>query len=86
MVKNPSVNTGDARAVGRALEEERAAHSNILAWRILWTEKPGGPQSMWLQRFEHNCAAEHTPTQLKVNRLSSAFDYMEFCFMAKYVV
>ena len=28
----------------------------------------------------------HTHTQLKVNRLSSAFDYMEFCFMAKYVV
>ena len=26
-----------------------AIHSNILAWRILWTEEPGGLQSMGLQ-------------------------------------
>jgi len=29
-----------------SLEKERATHSSILAWRILWTEKPGGLQSM----------------------------------------
>ena len=28
------------------LEKEMAAHSNILAWRIPWTEDPGGLQSM----------------------------------------
>ena len=28
------------------LEEGMATHSNILAWRILWTEEPGGLQSM----------------------------------------
>ena len=28
------------------LEKEMAAHSNILAWRIPWTEEPGGLQSM----------------------------------------
>ena len=28
------------------LEEEIAAHSSILAWKILWTEEPGGLQSM----------------------------------------
>ena len=33
-----------------ALEKEMETHSNILAWRIPWTEKPDGPQSMWLQR------------------------------------
>ena len=27
------------------LEESMAAHSSILAWRIPWTEEPGGPQS-----------------------------------------
>ena len=32
------------------LEEETATHSNIIAWRIPWTEKPGGPQSGWSQR------------------------------------
>ena len=28
------------------LEKEMAAHSSILAWRIPWTEEPGGLQSM----------------------------------------
>ena len=31
-------------------EKEMATHSSILAWRILWTEKPGGLQSMGSQR------------------------------------
>ena len=30
----------------RALEEEMAPHSSPLAWRIPWTEEPGGLQSM----------------------------------------
>jgi len=32
------------------LEEEMATHSSILAWRIPWTEEPGGLQSMGSQR------------------------------------
>ena len=35
---------------GDPLEKEMATHSNILAWRIQWTEEPGGLQSMGLQR------------------------------------
>ena len=31
-----------------------ATHSSILAWRIAWTEEPGGLQSMRLQRVGHN--------------------------------
>ena len=31
------------------LEKEMATHSSILAWRIPWTEEPGGLQSMGLQ-------------------------------------
>ena len=31
------------------LEKEMAYHSSILAWRTLWTEEPGGLQSMGLQ-------------------------------------
>ena len=31
------------------LEEEMATHSSILAWKILWTEEPGGLQSLRLQ-------------------------------------
>ena len=36
------------------LEEEMAAHSSILAWRITWTEDPGGLQSMGSQRVRHD--------------------------------
>ena len=37
------------------LEKEMATHSCILAWRIPWTEEPGGLQSMGLQ-VKHNWA------------------------------
>ena len=36
------------------LEKRTATHSNILAWRIPWTEEPGGLQSIGLQRVGHN--------------------------------
>ena len=36
------------------LEEGMATHSSILAWRIPWTEEPGGLQSMGLQRVGHD--------------------------------
>ena len=36
------------------LEEEMATHSRILAWRIPWTEEPGGLQSIESQRVGHN--------------------------------
>ena len=37
-----------------ALEKEMATQSSILAWKIPWTEEPGGLQSMGLQRVRHN--------------------------------
>ena len=36
------------------LEEEMATHFSILAWRIPWTEEPGGRQSMGSQRVGHD--------------------------------
>ena len=36
------------------LEEGMATHSNILAWRIPWTEEPGGLQAIVLQRVRHD--------------------------------
>ena len=36
------------------LEEEMATYSSILAWKIPWTEEPGGLQSMGSQRVGHN--------------------------------
>ena len=36
------------------LEEEMATHSSVLAWRIPWTEEPGGLQSMGSKRTGHD--------------------------------
>ena len=37
-----------------SLEKGMATHSSILAWRIPWTDKPGGLKSMGSQRVGHN--------------------------------
>ena len=37
-----------------SLEKGMATHSSILAWRIPWTEEPGGLQSIGSQRVGHN--------------------------------
>ena len=37
-----------------ALEGGMATHFSILAWRIPWTEQPGGLQFMWLQRVGYD--------------------------------
>ena len=44
------------------LEEGMATHSNILAWRIPWTEEPGGIQFMGSQRFGHDSGSSHHPS------------------------
>ena len=60
VVKNLSANAGDERDVDSIpgwedpLEEGMATHSSILAWRIPWTDEPGGLQSMESQRVRHN--------------------------------
>ena len=58
MVKNLPVNAAHAdvrvQSLGweDPLEKEMATHSSTLAWRIPWTEEPGGLQSMGAQRVE----------------------------------
>ena len=52
MVKNlPTMQETQVRSLSQedSLEKEKAIHSTILAWRIPWTEEPGGLQSMGLQ-------------------------------------
>ena len=53
LVKNPTCSMGD---LGSSTPEKgMAAHASILAWRIPWTEEPGGLQSVvGLQRVRHN--------------------------------
>ena len=45
------------------LEEGMATHSSILAWRIPWTEMPGGLQFVGLQRVRHNRETKQTTAQ-----------------------
>ena len=58
-VKNPPANAGEQRdagptpGLGRSLEKEMAIHSNISAWRIPWTKKLGGLQSIELHGIGH---------------------------------
>jgi len=57
MVKNlPAVQETWVLFLGREnpLEKDMASPSSILAWRIPWTEEPGGLQSMGLQRVRHD--------------------------------
>ena len=46
--------TGSILGQEDAVEEEMATHSSILAWRIPWTEEPGGLQFMGSQRVGHD--------------------------------
>ena len=52
----PAMQETRVRSLGQEdlLEKEMATHSSILAWRIPWTEEPGGLQSMESQRVGHD--------------------------------
>ena len=55
--KDPPTNAGDIRGMGLILGQEdplkaMATHFSILAWRILWTEEPGGLQPVGSQRVK----------------------------------
>ena len=66
MVKNlPAIQETRVWSLGQEdpLEKEISTHSSMLAWRIPWTEEPGGLQSMGLQRVGHNWATKHTCTR-----------------------
>ena len=55
LVKNlPIVQEAQVRSLGQEdpLEKEITTHSSIFAWRIPWTEEPGGLQSMGLQESD----------------------------------
>ena len=58
LVKNPpTMQETKVQSLGweDPLEKEMATHSRIHAWRIPWTEEPGGLQSMGLQESDMTC-------------------------------
>ena len=63
MVKDmPAMQETWVRPLGQEdpLEKGMATHSSILAWEILWTEEPGGLQSMGLQKSQTHLSNETT--------------------------
>ena len=54
-VKNlPAIQETWVQSLEDPLEKGVATHSSILAWRIPWTQEPGGLQFMGLQRVRHD--------------------------------
>ena len=69
------------------LEGEMATHPSVLAWRMPWTEEPGGLQYLTSQRAGRDLAAEHTqgtirtrPAKEKTNEVITGI------FFKKYLV
>ena len=57
LVKNlPAVQETQVQSLGLEdpLEKDMATHFSILAWKISWTQEPGGLQSMGSQRVGHD--------------------------------
>ena len=60
-VRKPSANscdTGLILAWEDLLEKEMATHSSISAWEVPWTKKPGGIQSIGLQRVRYDLSTK----------------------------
>ena len=77
MVKNlPAVQETRVQSLGQEdlLEKGIAIHSSIPAWRIPWTEEPGGLQSVGLQRDGHDWATNITTPKLIVFSHSLSFE------------
>ena len=49
------------------LEKEMVTHSRIFAWRIPWTEEPGGLQSMGSQRVRHDRATKQQQQVISIS-------------------
>ena len=66
-IKNLPANAEEAGDVGSSLgwedplEEGMATHCSVLAWRIPWTEEPGGLQSTGSQRVRHDSTTKSSP-------------------------
>ena len=55
------------------LEKEMATHFSILAWEILWTEEPGGLQSMGLQTVGHDLSTNQQQSQMLPRHYLAAY-------------
>ena len=67
----PTVRGTQVQSLGQEdlLKKEMATHSSILAWKISWTEVPGGVQSMGSQRVKHDWATSFSLFSFSVKSL-----------------
>ena len=71
--RTPAVQETQVPSLGQKdpLEKGVATHSSILAWRIPWTEEPGGLQSMGSQRVGHGWVTKHSSQPAQLNLLKT---------------
>ena len=92
MVNNLPTQAGDARVsgsiprLGRFLGEEVATHSSILAWKMLYTEKPGGHYSSWGDKSQtllnmHICTHTHTHILYLIHVSRRFFFFFKNCIL-----
>ena len=73
MGKNPPANAGEVRGTVRSLSQEEplekgmATHSSIVAWRIPWTEEPGGLQSTECRKSQTGLKQLRMPAGTQIN-------------------
>ena len=82
--KESASNAGDARDTvsipgsGRSPGVGNVTYSSILAWKIPWTEEPGGQQSLGSQRVGYELMMEHT-----LRRLEKSLTHNGKCFLQR---
>ena len=59
------------------LEEGMATHSSILAWRIPWTEEPGGPQYIGSQRIRHDWATKQSASYYRPQKSCLSWHFIQ---------
>ena len=87
MVKNlPAMQETRVQSMGQEdpVEKGMATHFSILAWRIPWTEEPGGLQYMGSQRVGHDwsdlvCMYTHTHNMKRASDLEICFVFIPNC-------
>ena len=78
----PQVTSKDPGS-GRSPEEGMAAHSSVLAWRIPWTEEPGGLQSMGSRESDTTEATQHAHMQGPTVQHGNSTRYSVRTYMGK---
>ena len=86
--KASACNAGDPSSIsvlGDPLEKRMATHSNILAWKIPWTEKPGGRWSLGWQRVGHDWS-DLSHFHIYINVIIIVYFFHELAFLLQFLL